>query len=182
MKEENIKQAIKDIIEHCGEDMLTDQFKGTPDRVVRMYDELLSGYDEQKWKLTTFKNPGYDEMLVETNIPFTSLCAHHFLPFVGVAHIGYMPGEKIVGLSKLARVVHQFGRRLQSQEKMGIEIANYIEEHLKPNGVIVILNSEHMCMTIRGVQAAGTRTITSVARGAFRTNASLKAEFLTLIK
>jgi GTP cyclohydrolase IA len=139
----------------------------TPDRVGRMYvDELCSGYDVDVASLfRTFDHEGYDGMVIVKDVPVTSLCEHHLVPFVGFAHVAYLPNGRVVGLSKLARVVDAFARRLQVQERLTKQIADAIESHLHPRGVIVVVEAEHLCMTIRGVQKPGTKTITPVVRG-----------------
>ncbi len=150
----------------------------TPRRVAAAYAELLTPVP---FEATTFPNhEGYDELVVARSIPFHSLCEHHLIPFVGVAHVAYMPGERIVGLSKLVRVVEHFARRLQVQERMTVQIADWLEGGLSPRGVGVVLDAEHFCMTIRGVQKPGTRTTTSALRGIVRDDPRTRAEFLAL--
>jgi GTP cyclohydrolase I len=130
---------------------------------------------------TTFANDGgYDELVVAKSIPFHSLCEHHLLPFVGIAHVGYLPGERIIGLSKLARVVDLFARDLQVQERLTTEIAGWLDEHLQPKGVGVVLQAEHLCMSLRGVQKPGARTVTSALHGLVRDDPRTRQEFLTL--
>jgi GTP cyclohydrolase I len=144
-----------------------------------MYQELLT---PRAFNPTTFPNDaGYDELVLAKDIPFTSLCAHHALPFSGVAHVGYLPGERILGLSKLARVVHYFARSLQVQERLTKQVADWLQEELDPRGVGVVIEAEHLCMTVRGVQAAGTRTVTSTMYGLLRGRAATRQEFLSLI-
>src|SRR3712207_6385966 len=146
--------------------------------MARMYAELLT---PAPFTPTTFPNDGgYDELVVATGIPFHSLCEHHLLPFVGVAHVGYLPGERIIGLSKLARVVDHVGRRVQVQERLTTQVARWLDEHLRPQGVGVVLEAEHMCMSLRGVQKAGARTVTSALFGAVRDDSRTRAEFLAL--
>lgn len=156
----------------------------TPCRVAKMYiDELCSGYHEDPADvLRTFDSEGYDGMVVLKDIPLVSLCEHHLVPFVGYAHVGYFPNGKVVGLSKVARVVSLYARRLQIQERLTSQITHCLEEQLGTRGVIAVLEAEHMCMTIRGVQAPGTKTITSSVRGMFEENKDgCKTEFLGLI-
>jgi GTP cyclohydrolase I len=151
--------------------------KETPMRFIDMLKELTTP-TPIKWK--TFPNEGYDEMIIERDIPFTSLCNHHVIPFIGVAHIGYVPDQEVPGLSKLARVVHHFAKALQVQERLTKQIADFLEENLKPRGVAVVLEAEHMCMTIRGVQVPGTRTYTAAMRGVFGDHArTAKMEFMS---
>jgi GTP cyclohydrolase IA len=156
----------------------------TPERVTRMYlDELCSGYEVDVAGLfRLFDNDGYDGMVIVKDIPLTSLCEHHMVPFVGYAHVGYLTGGKVVGLSKIARVVDAYARRLQIQERLTMQIADAIDHHLETEGVIVMVEAEHLCMTIRGVQKPGTRTITTATRGVFRGNAAgARQEFLGAI-
>jgi GTP cyclohydrolase IA len=156
----------------------------TPQRVARMYiNELCSGYDvDIEHLFRTFDNEGYQGMVIVKDIPFVSLCEHHCVPFSGHVHIGYFPNGKVVGLSKLARLVDAYARRLQIQERLTDQVSRAIEKHLNPRGCIVVIAAEHMCMTIRGVQAPGTKTITSTVSGLFNENAeSEKEEFLRLV-
>ena len=141
----------------------------TPDRVARMYlDELCSGYDvDVPGLFRTFDHEGFDGTVIVRDIPVTSLCEHHLVPFVGYAHVAYLPNGRIIGLSKVARLVDAFARRLQVQERLTKQVADAIEKHLHPRGVIVVVEAEHLCMTIRGVQKPGTRTVTPVMRGEF---------------
>lgn len=156
----------------------------TPQRVAKMYiEELCSGYEvDVEGLFTTFGNEGYDGMIIVKDIPLVSLCEHHLVPFVGHAHVGYFPNGKVVGLSKIARVVSAYSRRLQIQERLTNQIAVAMEKYLTPRGVIVVLSAEHLCMTIRGVQAPGTKTITSAVKGLYNENKEQeKEEFLRLI-
>jgi GTP cyclohydrolase IA len=148
----------------------------TPARMARAYAELLTPRD---FALTTFDNDeGYDELVLARSIPIRSVCEHHLLPFVGVAHVGYLPGDRILGLSKLARVVELFAHRAQVQERLTKQVADYLDRHLRPRGVGVVIEAEHMCMTLRGVQAVGSRTVTSTLLGTLREDARSRAEFL----
>jgi len=150
----------------------------TPGRMARAYAELLH---PRSFDLTTFPNDeGYDELVLARDIPVRSVCEHHMLPFVGVAHVGYLPGARILGLSKLARVVELHAHRPQVQERLTTQIADWLHTHLHPRGVGVVVETEHMCMTLRGVRAAGTTTITSSVRGALRDDPRSRAEFLAL--
>lgn len=159
-----------------------DGLDATPERAARAFAELTSGYDTDPASLmTTFDADGYDEMVMDRGIPFYSLCEHHLLPFHGLAHVGYIPGERIVGLSKLGRLVDCFARRLQVQERMTVQIADTLVEHLHPRGVIVVLQAEHLCKTMRGVQKAGAATLTSAVRGAFAEKPEARAEAFALI-
>jgi GTP cyclohydrolase I len=151
---------------------------GTPGRIARAYAELLT---PREFSMTTFPNDeGYDEMVIARDIPFTSLCEHHLLPFMGTAVVAYLPGERILGLSKLARVVELFARRPQVQERMTTQIAHWLEDNLAPKGVGIVLRAEHTCMTVRGVGARGASTVTSTLLGRLRDDARTRAEFLTL--
>jgi GTP cyclohydrolase IA len=150
----------------------------TPRRMVDVYAELLT---PAPFNPTTFRNDGgYDELVVARGIPFHSLCEHHLLPFVGVAHVGYLPGERIIGLSKLARVVDHFARSVQVQERLTTQIAGWLEDELKPKGVGVVLEAEHLCMSLRGVQKHGASTVTSALRGAVRDDPRTRQELLAL--
>lgn len=162
-----------------GLDVSTPHGRETPKRFVEMLVELTTPGDI-KWKV--FPNDGYDEMIIERDIPFVSLCNHHVVPFIGVAHVGYVPDEHIVGLSKLARVVRHFARRLQVQEELTKDIADFLEQNLQPKGVAVVIEAEHMCMTIRGAKVKGASTYTAAMRGVFGDhNRTAKAEFLSRI-
>lgn len=150
----------------------------TPRRMAEAYAELLS---PRSFDLTTFPNDeGYDELVLARGIPVQSVCEHHMLPFIGLAHVGYLPGERIVGLSKLARVVELFARRPQVQERLTTQVAGWLQEQLAPRGVGVVIEAEHLCMTLRGVRAPGSTTITSALLGTLREDARSRAEFLAL--
>lgn len=171
--------AAGDLLEALGVDLSAEDLKDTPRRIAAMYEELLS---PKPFNPTTFPNEdGYDELVLSKNIPFTSLCAHHALPFSGVAHVGYLPSEHILGLSKLARIVHYHSRSLQVQERLTKQIADWLQKELNPRGVGVVLEAEHTCMTIRGVQAAGSRMVTSTMYGLLREHVATRHEFLSLI-
>ena len=170
--------AAADLLDALGVNLAAPDVADTPRRVVRMYGELLT---PRPFNPTTFPNDaGYDEMVLVRDIRFTSLCAHHLLPFSGIAHVGYLPGERIVGLSKLARVVNHFAHSLQVQERLTKQVADWLDDELQPRGVGVVLRAEHQCMTIRGVQAAGSTTVTSTMHGLLRTNPASREEFLSL--
>jgi GTP cyclohydrolase I len=150
----------------------------TPRRMARAYAEMLC---PRSFDLTTFANDeAYDELVLARDIPVHSFCEHHMLPFLGVAHVGYLPGQRILGLSKLARVVELFARRPQVQERLTMQVADWLQTHLQPRGVGVVVEAEHLCMTMRGVRAGGTSTITSALRGALREDPRSRAEFLDL--
>jgi GTP cyclohydrolase IA len=172
------ERAVADLLAALGQDPTSEQLLDTPRRVAASYAELLT---PAPFNLTTFPNDeGYDELVLARAIPFSSLCQHHLLPFVGVAHVGYLPAERILGLSKLARVVELFARRLQLQERLTIQVADWLQGQLEPKGVGVMLEAEHLCMTLRGVQAAGARTVTSTLHGLLRTDPRSRQEFLAL--
>lgn len=156
----------------------------TPERAASAMRELTSGYGvEIAGLFTTFEDDGYDEMILQRGIPFVSLCEHHLLPFTGKAHVGYLPQHgRVVGLSKIARLVDAFARRLQIQERMTVEIADALEEHLDPLGVIVVVEAEHSCMACRGVRKTGVVAVTSATRGAMREKPATRAEALALIR
>ena len=171
-------RAVRDLLVALGEDPGAEHLVDTPRRVAAAYVELLS---PAAFTMTTFPNDeGYDELVVARDIPFTSLCQHHLLPFTGRAHVGYLPGERIVGLSKLARVVDACARGLQVQERLTAQIAGRLEEALRPRGVGVVLEAEHSCMSLRGIRAVGARTSTSALRGLIREDARTRQEFLAL--
>jgi len=161
-----------------GVDLDSDSLAETPARMARAYAELLT---PREFQLTTFANDeGYDELVLARGIPIRSVCEHHLLPFVGVAHVGYLPGERILGLSKLARVVELFAHGAQVQERLTKQIADWLTTHLQPEGVGVVIEAEHLCMTLRGVQAVGATTVTSTLTGTLRDDARSRAEFFTL--
>ncbi|MDE5746740.1 MAG: GTP cyclohydrolase I FolE [Acetatifactor sp.] len=170
--QEKIKQGVRLLLEGIGEDVSREGLKDTPDRVARMYEEIFSGMEEDAGehlsKVFSAENAG---VVLERDIVFHSTCEHHMMPFYGKAHIAYLPQDKVVGLSKLARTVEVYARRLQIQERMTGQIADAVMEHLQPRGVMVILEAEHMCMTMRGVKKPGSSTVTVAARGAFEDNA-----------
>ena len=172
------ERAARDLLDALGVDLTDESVRDTPRRIARLYDELLT---PQPFNPTTFPNDGgYDELVVATGIPFHSLCEHHLLPFVGVAHVGYLPGERIIGLSKLARVVDLFARSLQVQERLTTQVAGWLDDHLRPQGVGVVIEAEHLCMSLRGVQKPGARTVTSALHGLVRDDPRTRQEFLSL--
>jgi GTP cyclohydrolase I len=172
------EQAVTDLLAALGQDPGSPHLEDTPRRVASAYAELLT---PREFNLTTFPNhEGYDELVVARDIPFHSLCQHHLLPFKGVAHVGYLPGDRILGLSKLARVVELFARDLQVQERLTKHVAGWLQERLAPKGVGVVIEAEHLCMSLRGVQAAGSRTVTSALHGLLRTDPRSRAEFFAL--
>jgi GTP cyclohydrolase I len=180
-----IEQAVTSIIEAIGEDPKREGLVGTPQRIAEMYAELFSGLGEDpKQELTVGFEEGHREMVVIKDIPFYSMCEHHLLPFYGVVHVGYIPNVsgRVVGVSKLARVVEIVARRLQLQERMTTQIAEAISEAVQPDGVAVVIQAEHLCMTMRGIKKTGSNIITSANRGLFRSKAATRAEFLSLVQ
>ncbi len=172
------ERAVRDLLLALGRDPSSPHLADTPRRVARSFTEMLT---PREFDLTTFPNDEhYDELVLAKSIPVQSLCEHHMLPFTGVAHVGYLPGARILGLSKLARVVELFARDLQVQERLTVQVANWLQEHLVPKGVGVVIEAEHMCMSLRGVQASGSRTITSSVHGLLREDARSRQEFFTL--
>lgn len=172
------ERAVRDLLTALGQNSAQEHLRETPRRVAAAYSELLTA---RPFTLTTFPNDeGYDELVLARGIAFHSLCQHHLLPFRGVAHVGYLPGERILGLSKLARVVDLFARRLQVQEQLTQQVADCLQQHLAPRGVGVVIEAEHLCMSLRGVQASGTVTVTSTLRGLLREDPRSRSEFLAL--
>jgi GTP cyclohydrolase IA len=175
---ERARRAVADLLIALGRDPTEGHLAETPRRVADAYAELLTPHP---FDLTTFPNDeGYDELILARDIPIHSLCQHHLLPFHGVAHVGYLPGERILGLSKLARVVELFARDLQVQERLTRQTADWLQENLAPKGVGVVIEAEHLCMSLRGVRAAGARTVTSALHGALRADDRSRQEFFTL--
>ena len=172
------ERAAADLLTALGADLEDESLSGTPRRMAALYAELLT---PAPFRPTTFPNDGgYDELVVARSIPFHSLCEHHLLPFVGVAHVGYLPGERIIGLSKLARVVDFYSRSLQVQERLTTQIAGWLQRELQPKGVGVVLEAEHLCMALRGVQKQGATTVTSALHGLVRDDPRTRQEFLAL--
>jgi len=184
MDKKKIEKAVKEILKAVGDNPNRPDLKGTPRRVAEMYEEILSGMKKDPSKeLEILLSEGHDEIVLLKGIPLYSLCEHHVLPFIGKAHVAYIPkGNRVTGLSKLARVVDLLAKRLQVQERLTTQIADVIMKKLKPKGVMVVIEAEHLCMTMRGVKKPGTVTVTSAVRGIFRTNPKTRAEALELIK
>ena len=183
--EPRIKKAMRDIIEAIGEDPTREGIRDTPQRVAEMYAELFQGMNKDpKEELEVGFELGHKEMVILKDIPFYSMCEHHLLPFFGVAHVGYIPNDegRIVGISKLARVVETIARRPQVQERMTTEIADAILTGLRATGVGVVIQAEHMCMIMRGIKKPGSNVITSALRGTFRSKGATRAEFFSLIQ
>ncbi len=183
LNQASLEVSVHNILRDIGEDPNREGLLKTPNRVARMYNELTSGYHTDPVKLINGAvfSVDYDEMVVVKDIDFHSLCEHHMLPFYGVAHVAYIPDGKVVGLSKIPRIVEMFARRLQIQEQMTSQIANFIQETLEPQGVAVVVEGAHMCAMMRGVKKANTKMTTSRMLGAFRDNEKTRAEFLAHI-
>ena len=181
---ERIENAVREILLAVGEDPNRPGLLETPKRVANMYEEIFAGLTEDpKQHIKLFDEVSNDEMVIVKDIPFYSMCEHHLLPFFGMAHIGYIPSDnKIIGLSKLARIVNNFAKKPQVQERLTSDIADFLNDNLQPKGVAVIMEAEHMCMTMRGVKSAGSKTQTSALRGIMRTDAKTRAEVLSLLK
>ena len=183
MDKERIERAVREILIAIGEDPDREGLLETPKRVARMYEEVFMGLEnDPEQYLKIFNEEKNEEMVVVRDIPLYSMCEHHLLPFVGKAHIVYIPGSgKVIGLSKLARIVDNFARRPQIQERLTSQIADFLMEHLEPQGVAVVIEAEHLCMTMRGARAAGAKTTTSALRGSMRSDARTRSEALSLI-
>ncbi len=180
--EAKIEKAVREILSAVGEDLNRDGLKDTPARVARMYGELLAGMrDDPNTHISRVFNENYDEIVLLRDIPFYSMCEHHLMPFIGSAHVAYLPAGKILGVSKLARIVDCFARRLQTQERLTYQIADCLMSNLKPQGVAVVLEAAHSCMTIRGIKKPGSVMVTSAVRGLFRKDPRSRNEIMSLI-
>jgi GTP cyclohydrolase IA len=180
--QERIRRAVREILHAIGEDPDREGLRETPARVARMYGELFGGlHVDPRQHLKKFFSETCDEVVLVRDISFTSMCEHHMLPFMGVAHVAYLPKDRVIGLSKLARVVDEIARRPQVQERMTEQIANLLEEELQAKGVGVVIEAVHTCMTIRGVRKPGSLCVTSAMKGCFRNKSSTRAELMTLI-
>jgi GTP cyclohydrolase IA len=180
--EARIEKAVREILSAVGEDLNRDGLKDTPARVARMYGELLAGmHDDPNTHISRVFNENYDEIVLLRDIPFYSMCEHHLMPFIGSAHVAYLPSGKILGVSKLARIVDCFARRLQTQERLTYQIADCLMSNLKPLGVAVVLEASHSCMTIRGIKKPGSVMVTSAVRGLFRKDPRSRNEIMSLI-
>lgn len=182
MAQKKAEKCVEELIKHFGENPKREGLRKTPERMVKAYERLLSGYktDARKF-LATFDSDGYDEMILVKDIEFYSLCEHHMLPFFGKAHIGYIPDKKIIGLSKIPRIVEMYARRMQNQERLTNQVAEELNNLLKPKGVGVVLEAHHLCMMARGVEKQHSRITTSSVRGSFKKNMNTRLEFLRLI-
>lgn len=180
---ENLESAISKLLVALKQELRRDGLRSTPQRVAAAYAKIFEGYDQDPHEIVkTFDASGYDEMIVVRDIEFYSTCEHHLLPFFGKAHIGYIPRGKIIGLSKIPRVVEIFSRRLQNQERLTVEIATSLQELIAPKGVGVVLEAKHLCMMARGVKKQGSMMITSAMRGIFKSKFNTRHEFLRLIQ
>ncbi|MGN0561873.1 MAG: GTP cyclohydrolase I FolE [Candidatus Fimenecus sp.] len=184
MDKQRIENAVREILSAIGEDPDREGLQETPKRVANMYAEIFSGLeDDPKRHLKVFNESNNDEMVVVRDIPMYSMCEHHLLPFVGKAHIAYIPSDgKVIGLSKLARIVDSFSKKPQLQERLTSQIADFLEENLSPKGIAVVIEAEHLCMTMRGARAAGAKTQTSALRGIMRKDARTRAEAMSLLR
>lgn len=184
MDKQRIENAIREILSAIGEDPDREGLQETPKRVANMYAEIFAGMeDDPKRHLKIFNESNNDEMVVVRDIPMYSMCEHHLLPFVGKAHIAYIPSDgKVIGLSKLARIVDSFSKKPQLQERLTSQIADFLEENLSPKGIAVVIEAEHLCMTMRGARAAGAKTQTSALRGIMRKDARTRAEAMSLLR
>ena len=179
---QKIEQAVRDILAAVGEDPQREGLKDTPSRVARMYVELLAGmHQDPKKHLTSVFTEKYDEIVLLRNISFYSICEHHLMPFIGAAHVAYLPSGAVIGVSKLARVVDCFARRLHVQERLTDQIADFLMDSLKPKGVAVVLEASHSCMTIRGIKKPGSVMVTSSLRGIFRKDPKSRTEVMSLM-
>jgi len=179
---ERIRQAVREILLAVGEDLDREGLQKTPERVARMYAELLGGtFEDPHVHLQSVFTEKYDEIVLLRNIPFYSICEHHLLPFIGRAHVAYLPTGKVLGVSKIARIVDNFAHRLQAQERLTGQIADFLMQNLKPLGVAVVLQASHSCMTIRGIRKPGSEMVTSALRGIFKKDARSRAEVLHLM-
>ncbi|QDP63657.1 MAG: putative GTP cyclohydrolase 1 [Prokaryotic dsDNA virus sp.] len=175
--DKEVEENVIRLLEYFGEDATREGLQDTPKRYVKFFKEFLS---PPKWNCTTFEGEGYDEMIVQNNIPFHSLCEHHIAPFFGHGTIAYIPNKRIVGLSKLARTLETFARRLQNQERITMQVADFLEKELQPRGVAVILKAKHMCMEMRGVKKHNTWTTTSIMRGIFKEDDKARNEIMQI--
>jgi len=182
INEEKIKEGVRLLLEGIGEDINREGLVETPDRIARMYEEICGGmYEDAAVHLEKVFHVDSSEMVIEKDITFYSTCEHHMLPFYGKVHIGYIPDGKVVGLSKLARTVEVFARRLQLQEQLTGQIADALMTHIQPKGVIVMAEAEHMCMTMRGIKKPGSQTVTLARRGIFETDPALEERFFRML-
>lgn len=182
MDTEKIERAVRDILEAIGEDPDRPGLIETPSRVARMYEEIFAGLEDNPERHLKLFDEGSDELVIVRDIPIYSMCEHHLIPFLGKAHIAYIPSDgKVIGLSKLARIADTFAKRPQLQERLTAQIADFIDENMHPMGVAVVIEAEHLCMTMRGARASGAKTRTSALRGIMRTDSKTRSEALSLL-
>ena len=182
MDQEKIRQGVRLLLEGIGEDLTREGLLETPDRIAKMCQQIYGGlYEDAGTHLSKQFQAVNNNLVLEKDIPFYSVCEHHLLPFFGKAHVAYIPDGRVAGLSKLARTVEVFARRPQIQENMTAQIADALEEHLKPKGVMVMLEAEHLCMSMRGVEKPGTQTVTTIVRGVFAEDYALQQTFLQMV-
>ena len=182
INQDKIQEAVKQLLEGIGEDVSREGLADTPERIARMYTEIFAGMEEDPSEhLSRVFTVDNNEMVLEKDIVFYSMCEHHMMPFYGKAHVAYVPNGKVVGLSKLARTVEVYARRLQIQEQMTSQIADAIMEHLAPQGVMVVVEAEHLCMTMRGVKKPGSQTVSIATRGVFADNEALQNRFFQML-
>ena len=172
-------EIITELLQFMDKDPGREGLRDTPERYQKFIKEF---FEDRPFNLTVFENEGYDEMVIQTNIAFYSLCEHHLLPFFGYGAVAYVPNKKIIGLSKLTRTLNHFSRRLQTQERITTQVAEFLEEKLQPKGIGVVLTARHLCMEMRGVEKPGAQTTTSCLKGSFKANASTRSEFLQIIQ
>lgn len=181
--QKKVQEAIKLLLEGIGEDTDREGLKETPERIGRMYEEICGGMDQDAGEhLSKVFSVDNNEMVLEKDITFYSMCEHHLMPFYGKAHLAYIPDGKVTGLSKLARTVEVYARRPQIQERLTVQIADALERALSPKGIMVMLEAEHTCMTMRGIKKPGSKTVTTVTRGEFKENMELQKQFLAMVK
>lgn len=183
MDKEKIKEGVKLILEGIGEDIHREGLLETPDRIARMYEELAAGYtDSAAEHLRKRFHVDSNDMVIEKDIPFYSFCEHHMLPFYGTAAVAYIPNKEVVGLSKIARTLEVYAKRFQLQERLTSQVADIFMEELKPQGVMVLIQAEHMCMTMRGIKKPGTKTVTAAVRGVFQEDIKLQESFYRMLE
>ena len=182
MDKQRIEAAVREILIAIGEDTDREGLVETPSRVARMYEEIFGGLEDDPTRHLKLFDESSEEMVVVRDIPLYSMCEHHLIPFLGKAHIAYIPSDgRVIGLSKLARIVDCFARRPQLQERLTSQVADFLYENLQPMGVAVVIEAEHLCMTMRGARASGAKTMTSALRGTMRSNAKTRAEAMSLL-
>jgi GTP cyclohydrolase I len=179
---DRIEKAVAEILAAVGENVNREGLVDTPKRVAKMYEELLGGLHSDPTEHLKVFHEDYDEVVLLRDIPFCSVCEHHMMPFIGKAHVAYLPNGKVLGLSKIARIVECYARRLQVQERMTVQVADFMMENLKPMGVAVVIEASHSCMTVRGVRKEGSQMVTSAVRGIFKSDPRTRSEVMSLIR